>query len=399
VAAVTAALRLRKPGLLTTVQDLGRRGYEHWGVTVGGALDEYAARWANRLVHNAEDSALLEITILGPELEVEGDVLVGLAGADLGAEVDGRRWDPGSSAHVAGGSVIRFRGPLRGARAYLAVAGGIDVEPVLGSRSTDVEAAFGGFAGRPLKAGDRLPIGPPSGGQPSVATASTLWRPAAVGIWVREGMPGEALTGRDFTVSPRSNRVGLRLEERVALATAPSGTDVSEGMAIGSIEITAGGEILVLLKARGSVGGYPVLGYVPSPYWPALAQLRPGESVRFVEEAPEVSALIRRKLWSQLEAPLVSYGEGFPRTLPAPASGRVARVDPAFRPGERLEAGQTVAQIVGEDGRAIDVRSPGNGRVLVGPPEAGVMVQAGDPLGWWLEDHPSAGRSTPRPGG
>ena len=142
-----ARAKVVSPGLLTSVQDLGRHGYEHLGVMVGGALDDFAAIWANRLLGNPPGAAVLEATLLGPTLEALDQGYVSLTGADLGATLDGSPWPPGSVRRLAPGSVIRFSSRRRGARAYMGFAGGIDVPSVLGSRSTDLVAGFGGLGG------------------------------------------------------------------------------------------------------------------------------------------------------------------------------------------------------------------------------------------------------------
>lgn len=389
-----AAIEIRRPGLLTTVQDLGRRGYEHWGVAVGGAADEYGARWANRLAHNPPDAALLEVTVLGPELVVEGDVLAGLAGADLGAQVDGRPWTPGASVMLRSGSLVRFSGPRRGARAYLAFAGGLCAEPVLGSRSTDVEAGFGGFEGRALRAGDRIATGPAPPQDPLLAPVSTLWRPSVVGVVPRPGWASllAPLLERPVTVSPRSNRVGIRLEERLAVGGQVGGSEVSEGIAIGSVEVTPAGEVLILLKARGSVGGYPVLGHVPTAYWPALAQYRPGEQFRLRAMTLDAAHDARIALQTRL-ARAPARGRGWPLMVSAPRDGVIEAV--GGRPDGEGERGPSPwrGRLRTARGR-VEVSLPGPGRILAVPAAPGQAVRAGDPLVWW---EPAASGPEPEP--
>ena len=156
-------IKVLKPGLATSVQDLGREGYYHLGIPPSGALDQYALNAANHLVGNPPGAAGLECTLIGPELEFQQDALVALSGALMSPRLDGEVVHQDTAFHVRAGQVLRFEFPKAGARAYLAVAGGIDVPLVLGSRSTYTLGALGGFHGRRLQAGDELPIGEPTG--------------------------------------------------------------------------------------------------------------------------------------------------------------------------------------------------------------------------------------------
>jgi len=279
-------IRVIKPGLQTTIQDGGRRGYEHLGVMIGGWLDDYAAKWANRLLGNDDEAALLEITLLGPELVAEDSGWAALAGADLGASLNGEAWLPGSNRAIHAGDRIRFGGMKRGARAYLAFAGGILAEEFLGSRSTDVVARFGGLGGRALKAGDVLEYSRNSA-YPLMAPVDTcLLRPmirVLPGVRVDRFPEGtlERMVSSSFRVSPRSDRVGMRLDGPAVTDEAMASDGISEGMAVGAIEVPPSGELLILLKSRGSIGGYPTLAHVIMADWPVLAQSKPGDAVRF----------------------------------------------------------------------------------------------------------------------
>ena len=301
-------IKVLRPGLQTSVQDLGRRRYEHLGIMVSGQLDDYAAGWANRLVDNPLGSAVLEITLLGPELEALDDGWAALAGADLGATVGENPWSPGSSRYLKAGDHIRFSGIKRGARAYLALAGGIDVPAIFGSRSTDLISKFGGFEGRALKAGDVLSY---SGGEAHLVAA-----PVETCLWREEIriLPGvhldrfsndtwERLQTSSFRVSQHSDRVGIRLEGDPLTEEPLRGDAISEGLAIGSIEVPPSGELLILLKSRGSIGGYPTVAHIIQADWPVLAQLKPGDGVRLrgvnFEEARE--ALDEQQRWLNLK--------------------------------------------------------------------------------------------------
>lgn len=280
------AIRVLKPGLQTTIQDQGRRGYEHYGVMVGGWLDDYAASWANRLLENDENAPVLEVTIMGPEFVAETNGWASLAGADLGTTINGEPWRPGTSRELLTGDHVGFGRPHHGARAYLGFAGGIEGDVVLGSRSTDMVGRFGGRGGRPLAAGDILTY---AGGvrQPAIAPVETCIVSDTVRV-----LPGarvdrfpagalDRMTSAEFRASPRSNQVGLRLEGPPVTTVPSSGDGISEGMAIGSVEVSPSGELLVLLKSRGSIGGYPTLAHVITADWPILAQTRPGDIVKF----------------------------------------------------------------------------------------------------------------------
>lgn len=176
-------IKVLKPGLSTSVQDLGREGYYHLGIPPSGALDQYALSAANHLVGNPAGAAGLECALVGPELEFQQDALVAVCGAQMPALLDGREQRPDTAFAVRAGQVLRFGFPTAGARAYLAVAGGIDVPEVLGSRSTYALGALGGFHGRKLMAGDLLPVGVPSGKTRAGASLPMALRQALGGRW------------------------------------------------------------------------------------------------------------------------------------------------------------------------------------------------------------------------
>lgn len=286
-------------GLLTTVQDLGRPGLEHLGVSAGGAVDRTALRLGNLLAGNDPGAAGLEITLTGPRLRLDagrgtGAVVV-VAGADLGATIDGQPLPPWRPAPVSPGGEVAFRpggGSGGGARAYLCVAGGFDLPAVLGGRATDLTGRFGGLAGRALRAGDALPIG--TGHLPpdhllrhrlAVAPPS-LDDPARLAVvlgpqrhrFTDDGVA--ALLGGTFVASTRADRLGIRLTgPEVTLA---AGADMlSEGIAPGAIQVPGDGQPIALLRARQTVGGYPKVATVITAGLDRLAQVRPGDPVTF----------------------------------------------------------------------------------------------------------------------
>jgi len=293
-------LRVLSPGLLTSVQDLGRPSTEHLGIMVGGAADDFACHWANRLLQNPADAAVLEVTLMGPTLEVEEEGSLSLTGADLGATVDGEAWPPGTVRHLKASSVVRFDRPRFGSRAYIGFRGGLEVPVVLGSRSTDLLAGFGGLEGRALRKGDLLSF---SGGRARRLRSPT---PTCLARQVLRILPGvrlerfepsvlAAFVREDFTVSPNSDRVGLRLEGR-HLGVPPQADAISEAMAIGSVEIPPDGGPLILMKSRGTIGGYATLAHVIQADLPTLAQLAPGDAVRFILVTPATALEALRHL-------------------------------------------------------------------------------------------------------
>lgn len=300
------SLLVEEPGLLTTVQDLGRPGHQREGVPVGGAVDALALRVANLLVGNPDGAAALEITLTGPVLRFAHPALVALAGADLGAEIDGTPILPWRPFAAPPAGTLRFRGAPRGCRAYLAVAGGIDVPPVMGSRSTYPPANLGGHQGRALRAGDQLQwAAPPPLAQrilrqlrrehPGVAVArwgaGPSLRPPYVDrpvVRLLAGAHADALSeasGQDlfrseFRVSARSDRMGYRLEGPQLRLREPL-EPLSEAVAFGTLQLPPGGEPIVLMADRQTTGGYPRIGEVASVDLPLLAQLKPGDRLAF----------------------------------------------------------------------------------------------------------------------
>ncbi|WP_316525292.1 biotin-dependent carboxyltransferase family protein [Kitasatospora brasiliensis] len=275
-----------RPGPLTTVQDLGRRGVAHLGVPRAGALDEPALRAANRLVGNEPGAAGLETTLGGVALRAVGAALVAVTGAPSPVRVDGRAAAWGAPVLVPDGAVVEVGAATAGVRGYLAVAGGIAVPPVLGSRSADLLAGLGPA---PLAAGDRLPVGPPPPHRARPELVPLPAPPAELVLRLRLGPRADWFTaaavarlGRDrYLVSPTGNRVGLRTEGP-PVERAREGELPSEGMVVGAVQIPPDGQPVVFLADHPTTGGYPVIGVVPAADLPAAAQARPGTPVRFV---------------------------------------------------------------------------------------------------------------------
>ncbi|MEO7097791.1 MAG: 5-oxoprolinase subunit PxpB [Luteolibacter sp.] len=268
-----------QPGGLTTVQDLGRPGYEASGVSPGGAADRQALRMANWLVGNEEGAAALEICLSGPVLKFHADAVV--------AFVDGS----GKPQHVKAGEVVDFSKLKYGVRGYLAVAGGLRVPAVMGSSSTDVRAGFGGFYGRALRAGDRLKFGeagrvPDAGdwhvGRMNRASEIELrFLPGVQEDWF-SAEARQRFRSRVYQLTPRSDRMGSRLSgERLDLESPRE--LVSQPVACGSVQVPPDGQPIVLLAERQTIGGYPQIGHVISVDLPKLARAWPGTRVKFRE--------------------------------------------------------------------------------------------------------------------
>lgn len=273
-------------GPLTTVQDLGRPGLAALGVGRSGAADTASLRLANRLVGNDEGQAGLEVTFGGLGLRCEGGTTVALTGAPCPMSVDGRQVAPYSVVWVPDGATLRLGAPAAGLRSYLAVRGGVDVPPVLGSRSTDTLAGLGPA---PLATGDRIPVGCPRGDLPGVDLAPVRV-PDSGDIWLRvvagpraDWFTTEAYDGllaSSYEVTADSNRVGMRLAG-AALERSRDEELPSEGMVPGALQVPPSGQPTLFLADHPVTGGYPVIAVVVSEDLGLAAQARPGQQIRF----------------------------------------------------------------------------------------------------------------------
>jgi len=304
---VTRALVVVRPGLLTTVQDLGRWGHQAAGVPVAGAMDTYSLRLANSLVGNLDGAASLEVTLLGPSLRAEAPLVVAVAGAVFDLTVDDRPVPHGAALDLAAGSVLRFGERRAGTRAYLAVAGGVATPVVLGSRSTHLVSRLGGLEGRALLTGDVVPVGavaiPPvrrttRAPLPVAQTSGERRLRVLLGPqddWFTTSSL-DALLGAAFTVSPRSDRMGFRLDGPALLTRRPEEL-VSEPVAFGALQVPPGGAPILLMADRQTAGGYPKIATVITADLPLAGQLAPGDAVRFAActRAEARGALIARE--------------------------------------------------------------------------------------------------------
>jgi len=292
-------IELVEPGAFTTVQDLGRPGYQAMGVSPGGVADPVAARVANRLVGNRDDAAVLECCMRGPVIRFHAASRVAFVGwSDLRS---------GRPVEVHPGESIDLRTRMLAVRGYVAVAGGISVPKVLGSRATDVRAGFGGHGGRALKAGDRLPIGPGTSGPPlgnwrvgwpRMARPHRItelrFLPGVQSSWF-SAIAHRRLRSEIYQTSTAFDRTGIRLEGPLLELEKP-GEMVSQPVVGGSVQVPPDGRPIVLLAERQTVGGYPQIGHVISADLPKLARSWPGTQLRF----REVTLAEARDAWRDL---------------------------------------------------------------------------------------------------
>jgi biotin-dependent carboxylase-like uncharacterized protein len=279
------ALCVVRAGALTTVQDRGRPGHAHLGVPRSGALDAPAAALVNRLVGNPPEAAVLETTVDGCAVRPRSAVTVAVAGAPCPVTMDGRPAPWGAPVRVPAGALLDIGPALSGVRGYLGVSGGVAVEPVLGSRSTDL---LSGLGPPPLTDGAVLTLGRPAGSHACVDVAPQPGPPSELVLRVTPGPRDDWFTAeairtlltRAYRVSPASNRVGLRTEGP-SLARAREGELPSEGMVLGAVQVPPDGRPVVFLADHPTTGGYPVIAVVRTADLAAAAQATPGTPIRF----------------------------------------------------------------------------------------------------------------------
>jgi biotin-dependent carboxylase-like uncharacterized protein len=305
-------IKVVSQGLVTTIQDLGRPGYYHLGIPISGAMDRYAMRCANLLVGNDEGAAGLEAVFIGPELEFTEDAVVAVTGAEMTPKVDGTPQEPWSSFAVKAGQVVSFDFLQAGARAYIAVSGGIDTPVMLGSRSTYVIGALGGVDGKPISPGDELPLGQ-GDGTPGRSIPAKLRRgpgnPAELrvvpGLYWHRIVEGSQTSFFDDTwkVAPECDRMGYRFREGTALDFVAreqpfgAGSDPSNitdaCYPYGSIQVPGGTEPIILHRDAVSGGGYFMLGTVISADMDLIGQMQPHTPTHFVKVDMETALKAR----------------------------------------------------------------------------------------------------------
>jgi biotin-dependent carboxylase-like uncharacterized protein len=316
------SVQVLRPGVLMTLQDRGRHGHQHFGLCPGGAMDSVSYVLANALVGNAADEAVLEFTVLGPELVFAEQALVALCGAEFEASIPLNR-----PVLLPAGSRLAIGRAVRGARGYLAVAGGFPVDIVLGSRSTYLPGGFGGLQGRTLRRGDVLPLveevaeisAERFAGLKKKSERSVRWSAPPQTVPEREPVLLHAMEGQHYAsfdsasqraffdavwkIAPESNRMGFRLSGP-ALARPDADEILSGPTCLGTVQVPAGGVPIVLMADHQTTGGYPKIAEIASADVPRLAQLAPGATLHFARCNLETANELRRHLRTRLESAL-----------------------------------------------------------------------------------------------
>lgn len=285
------SITVLNPGLLTTVQDMGRIGYQQFGVSVSGVMDPRATSIANILVGNHEGEAVLECTMLGPQLRFDAANCIAITGGDLGPTLDGKPIPNYCTVSVEAGQVLRFTGPKTGCRAFIAFAGGLDIPVVMGSRSTYMKAKIGGLEGRKLAKDDVIAFRAPKTQLKNMKDRNLYpeFVPRDVyTVRVVMGPQDDAFTdagvktflSETYTVTPEFDRMGCRLEGAV-VEHKESGDIISDGIAFGAIQVPSAGKPIIMLADRQTTGGYTKIANVITADFRIIGQLKAGDKVRF----------------------------------------------------------------------------------------------------------------------
>lgn len=324
------SLRILKPGLLTTLQDAGRYGYQQSGMVVGGAMDAVALRLANLLVGNREHEAALEVTLQGPEILFEHNSLIAISGADLSPRINGRAVGMWRPVYIKEGCTLSFGDSVVGCRAYLAISGGLDVPVVMGSTATYLRGGMGGWQGRALQAGDVILCHEAS--EKALSIMDRLKAKSSGKGWVQANwMPNpqlhawegtapviRAIRGpeyplfstdsqqrfweAEFQITAQSDRMGYRLEGGKLALKQPVSL-LSTAVTFGTVQVPAEGNPIVLMADRQTTGGYPVIAQVATVDLPKLAQVPPGKQVKFTEISLEEA----QQLYIQQEQDIIKF--------------------------------------------------------------------------------------------
>ena len=284
------ALEILHGGTFTTIQDLGRKGYQRFGMPTAGAMDITSLRLANRLVQNDEGQACLEITFIGLRLLVLRDLVIAITGGNLMPIMDGSPLPLWQTVSLRKNSEISFTGVRNGIRSYLALAGGIQVPEIMGSKSTYIRGGIGGLEGRPLRRGDRLHIGPRPRKVPFYKLKKEFiphygrkWKARVImgpqeDYFSKKGV--EIFTSSEYTISPQSDRMGYRLQGP-AIEHRRGDDIISDATCLGSIQVPGHGLPIILLADRQTTGGYPKIATAISVDVYDLGQAKPGDRIRF----------------------------------------------------------------------------------------------------------------------
>ncbi|OEH93002.1 biotin-dependent carboxyltransferase family protein [Bacillus solimangrovi] len=309
-----AIFNVIKPGLLSTIQDVGRLSYQEYGISQAGAMDQYSLQVGNILVGNDRNAAALEITMSGPKLEVLSNAIIAITGADLSPTLNGEKVQTWRSFEVEKGQILEFGKPLSGIRAYICVNGGIDVPEILNSRSTYLKANLGGMGGRELCSGDIIQVYPSnkvvvSGRMPHYELIPTYEH--SIVLHVIEGPHVDYFTEEgiktffqsEYTVTQKADRMGYRLKGDI-ITHVDQADILSDAIPFGAIQVPANGQPILLMADRQTTGGYSRIGTVISVDIPIAAQLQAGDVVRFkrisIDKAQRLY-IQREKLLRQLE--------------------------------------------------------------------------------------------------
>ena len=288
------SITILSPGLLTTVQDFGRIGYQQFGVPVSGVVDPRAMSIANILVDNPEDEAVLECTMLGPQIRFNAPNAIAITGGDLGPTIDNQPIPNYAAIRVEAGQVLRFAGLRSGCRAYIAFAGGLDIAPVMGSRSTYMKAEIGGVEGRKLQKDDVIKFRKPNPDlrglnirhiSPEFVPRLEYKLRVVLGpqddMFTEHGI--ETFLSESYVVTPEFDRMGCRLDGEIIEHKGESGDIISDGIAFGAIQVPTAGKPIIMLSDRQTTGGYTKIANVISADFRILAQLKAGDRVRFAQ--------------------------------------------------------------------------------------------------------------------
>lgn len=306
-------IKIQNPGLMSTVQDLGRSGYQQYGVSVSGAMDQISARIANILVGNDENEGLLEITIIGPKIEFFDSTIIAISGGDIQPLLNNKTINMNQAVLVNSGDSLSFKGIRSGCRSYVAFSGGIDVPVIMGSKSTFLRAKLGGYEGRALKVGDILQIG-----KPYASTRHLEGRKLEKNIYdyssnivelrvilgpqddyfTENGI--ETFFSSEYTATNNCDRMGYTLEgEKIQHK---NGADIiSDGISMGAIQVPSKGMPIIMMADRQTTGGYTKIANVITVDLPKVAQAKPGDKIIFKKSTLEESRNLIKELQYKID--------------------------------------------------------------------------------------------------
>jgi len=300
-------LKVKRPGLLTTIQDLGRFGYQQYGIVASGVMDTFSMQIANLLVGNNRADAVIEVSLSGPTFEALDDMIIAICGGNLSPMIDGEKIEMWRSFLLKRGQTLSFGEPISGARAYLSIAGGIDTPTIMGSKSTYLKASIGGFHGRALQKGDIIEglglfekrrVGRKINHEDIPKYQDTVQVHVVIGPH-EDSFTDDALTrffSSEYKITPQSDRMGYRLSG-TSIEHKQESEIISDAIPFGGIQVPANGQPIILMSDRQTTGGYPRIGTVISVDLPYLAQAKPGQTVQFIDISVEEA----QKLYRQRE--------------------------------------------------------------------------------------------------